>query len=551
MSDVLTAVLADSEREMDVLARGFEELAHATAGVLESAGAVVGCAEGEPMRALEGRLARLDAETRRFLDERLTATDAILETVTGEAVLLRKLERQTLAQRGIAREMEMLRVLTNIEVARLGEVGVSFAYLARELNDFSATVAKSTGELNRHTEERRRSVEETRRTLAAELPRMRSEFARTEEGLNRAVAVADSVLRQMTETSGRFRGCVEQIASEIAGVVAAIQSHDITRQQIEHVREALEMLAGQESLPAAERQAGLEIQQYQLRSIRDTVERWTGQIGTCLEGIGRIAGSEILDLAPAVFGEEQQLSSQLEGIGRLEAACARADAAVRASFAGISGLMPLVSEHLERSKAVRERLQLLMFNSIVEASHLGSQADGILEISRTIKRISAAWSGLTGDSEEAVGRIRGLVEGSGGALEVFAEGRQAALNEAEAAMQEGLAGLGEAARCAEERGKQIRDEMLPLEAKLAGLGEARDRLQACLGRLAGVLEDVERVQAAMPVQSRTAWDVEAMERRFAGSYTTEMERAVLRAALSGGPLPDGAQSFAGNDVELF
>ena len=556
MGEDLTAVLGDSEREIGVLARGFEELAQGTAEVVESARAVVSCAESEPMQALRGKLDRLNTETQRFLSERLGATAAILETVTGEALRLKTLERQTQAQRGIARETEMLRVLTNIEVARLGEVGASFAYLAHELNDFSATVAKSTGELSRHTGERRRAVEETRRTLTAELPRMRIEFAHTGEGLNRAVEVADAVLRQMTETSGRFRGCVEQIATQIAGVVAAIQAHDITRQQIEHVRSGLEMLAAAEpqderSLTAAERRGGLAIQQYQLRSIRLTVEQWTGQIGSCLQAIRKVASSEILDLAPAVFEEEAQLSSQLEGIGRLEAACAQADGAVRASFAGISGLMPLVAEHLARSKAVRERLQLLMFNSIVEASHLGTQADGILEISRTIKRISAAWSGLTGESEQAVGHIAALVEGSRAALEVFGEGRRATLNEAEEAVQGGLASLREAARCAEEKGRQIQDAVVPLDARLAGLGEARDRLEACLARLAGVLAAVEQVQAAMPRGPEAALDAEAMERRFGASYTTEMERAVLRAAVAGGPLPEAGQSFAGNDVELF
>jgi hypothetical protein len=42
-----------------------------------------------------------------------------------------------------------------------------------------------------------------------------------------------------------------------------------------------------------------------------------------------------------------------------------------------------------------------------------------------------------------------------------------------------------------------------------------------------------------------------VERRFSASYTTEMEREVLRAALSGRPLPVTEQTFAGNAVELF
>ena len=43
-------------------------------------------------------------------------------------------------------------------------------------------------------------------------------------------------------------------------------------------------------------------------------------------------------------------------------------------------------------------------------------------------------------------------------------------------------------------------------------------------------------------------EVEAM---FAVSYTTEVERAVLRAALDGAPMPVAQQSLAGNDVEFF
>jgi hypothetical protein len=38
---------------------------------------------------------------------------------------------------------------------------------------------------------------------------------------------------------------------------------------------------------------------------------------------------------------------------------------------------------------------------------------------------------------------------------------------------------------------------------------------------------------------------------FSASYTTEMERGVLRAALNGTELPGAQQTFAGNSVELF
>lgn len=452
----------------------------------------------------------------------------------------------------------MLRVLTNIEVARLGEVGAGFEYLARELNDFSVAVAKSTGELMGHTRERRRTVEETRRTLEVELPRMREEFAGTEEELGRAAKRMELTLRQLAETPQRFRGAVTAVAGQIGGVVAAIQAHDITRQQMEHVRDALRKIGTEMRGPegAAERRAGLRIQSYQLRSIRETVGRWMAQIGTCLEDMGRVASGEILELAPAVLREERELGAELGEIEKLEERCAAADGKVRASFAGIAGLMQLVNEHLERSKRVRDRLQLLMFNSIVEASHLGAQADGILEISTTIKRISSAWSEITSGSEEAVARIAGLVETSGGALAVFAEGRCEALQQAQRETHEGLEILREAGRCAETQGRAIQEEIGAVQGRLAGIGSARDRLESSFGRLAEVVEAVERAEAGMErsgraTADRATADREAMEAKFAAGYTTEMERAVLRAALAGGPLPAFETHLEGNGVELF
>lgn len=563
MSQELARVLADSECEINALAGGFAELASVTHSVLDDAASVVQCAEGSAVVSLPARVEQLDRATRSFLEERLTATAGILETVTSEAALLARLARQTQAQRAVAKETEMLRVLTNIEVARLGAVGASFEYLAHELSDFSEAVAGSTAELMGHTEERCRTVEETRHTLARELPRMREEFGRTEEGLTHAVSAVSAIVHDLAERPGHFRRCVEEIAEQIAGVVAAIQAHDITRQQIEHVEKAMGAIAlelrdvsadGGAAGAAGKRTEaalGLRIQSYQLRGIRETVEGWTEQIRSCLAALGHIASSEVLEMAPAVLAEERRLSVQLSGLERVEEACAVADAKVRSSFAGITGLMQLVNEHLERSRSVRDRLQLLMFNSIVEASHLGTQADGILEISTTIKRIASDWSGINSRSETAMAEIAALVDASGTALAVFEGGRGAEVSEAGTSMHEGLKILRCAAACAETKGREIQEQIGALRQKLAGVSGPRDRLEECFRRLSALLDGLEQVRDTLPSGEEAGSNREAIAQRFSADYTTETEREVLRAALAGGPLPTGRPGFAGNSVELF
>jgi hypothetical protein len=140
---------------------------------------------------------KLGSAAKGFTRGRLEATAGILETVIAEEALLGQLSEMTRGQKAIVKETEMLRVLTNIEVARLGEVGAGFEYLAHELNDFSQSVARSTNELTGHTEERRKAIAETHRTLELELPEMREEFRRIEESLDHALATVESTLGQM------------------------------------------------------------------------------------------------------------------------------------------------------------------------------------------------------------------------------------------------------------------------------------------------------------------------------------------------------------------
>jgi hypothetical protein len=69
--------------------------------------------------------------------------------------------------------------------------------------------------------------------------------------------------------------------------------------------------------------------------------------------------------------------------------------------------LQVFNEHLKRSKAVRDCLRLLSFNSIIESSHLGAQAAAMLSIAKGINGISNEWSQITNKSGESMGRFSG------------------------------------------------------------------------------------------------------------------------------------------------
>jgi hypothetical protein len=93
-----------------------------------------------------------------------------------------------------------------------------------------------------------------------------------------------------------------------------------------------------------------------------------------------------------------------------------------------------------------------------------------------------------------------------------------------------------------------------MRAKIAQVGRIGDLLDRSFGRIDGVLDEIEIVKQQIEIAHPAATngcDPDEIEHLFSATYTTEMERDVLRAALHGTAIPLGQQSFQGNSIELF
>jgi uncharacterized protein YoxC len=563
----LDAVARATEREIQAVARAFEGLTGYTDTILELTAAIVASVESESISSVLPGVRTLGAVARRFIGERLQATTEILEMVAAEVKVLRQLSLVTRGQSVIARKTKALSVLTNIEVAHLGTVGASFQNLALQLTEFSQSLTDNIQELARHTDDRRGAIEETRRVLSAELPRQRENLARIEVDLAGALAVAESGLTRLSTTPEQFRTGMRDLAEQVAGVVSAIQAHDITRQQIEHVQEAFTLISAKigadgnpENAMADARPwacAGLTIQIYQLRTIKETVANWGNQIKTCMSGILTVSASEVVGIGPMVLDQEKEVSSQLAQIELLERASQAYSDSVRDTLGGLSTLMHLVSEHLRRSKSVRDCLQLLTFNSIIEATHIGAQANAILAIAKNIENISAEWNEFTRQSGLAMQEILQLVERTNQLMEAFSETSNQALREAQVQTRTSLDSLRATAAFAAGRAKEMKIATENMQAKIAEAGTTGTMLDACFGRFDAVLTEIERAKRELEIDppdgkdGENRYDAAEVERLFSASYTTEMEREVMHAALRGAAPPVAQQTFAGNSVELF
>jgi hypothetical protein len=557
-----TAVTTESQIRSVALA--FRGLAGQTDEILNLAAAIVGCVESESVSSILPKVQGLGAAARKFIGDRLQATAGLLEAVATEVKVLRELSEVTGQQAEIALKTKALSVLTNVEVAHLGTMGAGFQYLARELAEFSKSLIADAKALETHMDSRKTTIEETRRALSTELPRLREKLGTIEEDLGKDLSALNASLTHLSNAPAQFRMCVEDIARQIAGVVSAVQAHDITRQQSEHIEEAFDIIS--DKLHSADRHvdgasrdlpdayAGITIQIYQLQSVRVTVEHWTSQIKECMDGIRRVSASEMSGIGPMVLAQEADVSSQLAHIESLERESQACSLRIQRTLDGLSGLMQFVTEHVQRSRSIRDRLRLLSFNSIIEASRLGTKADAVLAIAKTIKEISGEWSEVADRSWQAMEEMQMMAKETETTREAFSEASNEKLREAQEQTRAGLENLRTAAAFAASRSKEMESITGKMQAQSAEVSGNDNLLETCTGKIDALVSQLESMKLELERNNpgmNFKCDEKVAEQMYAASYSTEMEREVMQAALRGMPLPGAKPMLGGNSVELF
>lgn len=557
--DILASMTRVGEPEIESLARTFAKLAGESNRIVGLAAKIVECIGDEGVTSVVPALRALGAAEMDLIESRLQATRGILESTGVEKNVLRQLSKVTRSQCGIALKTRVLAMMTNVEVGRLGSQGKSFEYLAGELNNFSRSLSTDTGELERHTQNRRTAIEATNHVLSAELPRLAEELGRIKGKLADDLALLESDMARLGSIPMQFETCVQGIGTQIAGAVAAIQSYDITRQQIEHVDMAIVDIASE--IPSGRRRKegsrvslGITIQLCQLRQIRETVVNWIAQVRDCLDATLKISASEVAGISPMVRARESEVSARLDHIEQMRSESKAHGATIYGTVGEHSSLVKLIEQQVKTAAVTQQTLHLLSLNAIIEGDRLGAQADTVLEIGKGILDLTQEWSRITDQSDQSMRAIAELVGRADTLTAKLSETEGQNLEQAQARARLGLECLRAASEFASSQAREIKLGLEAMRTMADGVLRSVDVLEAAHRQLDEVLSILESVQIELEVQSAKVCDTheaEALKQHFSASYTTEMEREVLRVALGGTPLPPLRPTLEGNGVELF
>ncbi len=564
-------------REDDFLALGAElqDVAQRVQDIAADSQKLNHIASGDTVRhIMEELVAELDAmQTLCHVDE-----DAVDLTMLARArELVHELSKSIRDYARVVRTLQMLGISTRIESARLGSDGRGFSTLADDVEKLGYKIVEYSDRIMQQANTLD-ALAEKAEASTREMHDMQRECAYSVFGSIRDnMSTLHEVANASRKTSDDVRGHMVDIAASTARIIGSLQFHDIVRQQVEHVEEALaDARTGLEKAPDADEALGEELavaadicalQQAQLENARSsfsdavsTLRRELAAIAASVRGVGERTGG---------FSDESCMGDNCSGTAVLdhmersvmEIAASMLSLAEQGERMGhvmgeVAEMVAQMSVFLEDIEDVGDEIELIALNASIRAAHTGEKGKALGVLASSIQRLSQD----AGDSTTALATLLREVDGVAGKLKTYATAYLDSSRVTEISGElEGLThGLrevnGEAARLFARVGTACAELAARVDHAVQGLG-FDVQVTAGLSDAAGeVGEMAATLREKVPASARAA-----ATRRLAAMrdrYTMEQER-VLHGRILGGEDASSASSAAGGEdgygdnVELF
>lgn len=465
--------------------------------------------------------------------------------------------------------------LTRIETTRLGGVGVDFGNLAEEVKPLSERIQSSgegvlqtAAELDRGVQSALRHGKELQ---ASELKNLQAMAQEVMDGLH-----AFEQQRQRARAASEAQAAqYAAVCEAIDDLVRSIQFHDITRQQVEHVMQALRQISsgGSEgtftgATIAAGRAAILSLQDSQLAEAARVFANCVASIERDLPAIsGRLrdmaaASRDLAGLSPGgqdsfFVNMEGSLTSILEAAG----ACGKTEAEMRALAADLHVLIERMRQSILDIRGTEISIERIAINATIHATQIGEPGDALNVVAERMRLLAIDSNRSTEDAGALLDSMLAVVDGldcESGAQDETMRADPEAVNARTRAALEDLHASSESSL------RQVQ-EIAALGSRLAeDVDTAGQDFEP--GRLFAATMDHVRAElarlGAQAVPSNDG-DREARARhleQFAAGYTMERQREIHASVVAGSAPAEGtSQTVAtvvgegnlGENVELF
>lgn len=468
-----------------------------SADISGMANQLVSVVSGENVVSLTGRLQQIMLDMTDYLASARSRSNDSCRTLEQVQSLLDKLSEPLEGFQKMNKSLRMLSISTKIESARLGELGSGFVNLAMDVEKLSHQVNEKSSAILAH----RQLLVTMIATNLASVHSTETDQDATVTTILRDTACNLQALVAVNERCTRFGQTVSLISSEVTGsiseVVSSMQMHDMTRQQLEHVVEALERLAGELSGTSVLEKEGEvrrviveagDVCELQAAQLRFASSELYSAVCTIIDNLREVAQKQsvIAQESIAITGSTDTADTSFVDVmstGMLAVAaeltsCAWADQSTSDTMRRVAQTIDEIAAFVTDIEAIGSEIELIALNSQIKAARTGSEGAALGVLAEAIKRLSDEAVRQTDAVAETLSGIHSVTEH----LLVDAENGENQLGTRVASIQDELAVVL----------RNMGEMNTDMRAVLTGLNE----------RVLSLTEDVEQATAAVDVHQR-------------------------------------------------
>lgn len=351
---------------------------------------------GEDARGL---IADLESRFREMEEYFLVANRTAEQAGESLGAILRELQqmhRLMVGFQGQVGNLRMLKMLTNIQSASMSGKGAGFGNVATDIGKLAQSVQSSSGTIIDRIKALRTDLEEAVDMLAIFAGRQKHLGGMVVTSMNRDIAALVSMHVNCSGGVNTVSGEAEAMSREVNNLVVSMQFQDITRQQMDHAREALaEIRADLDGVAIGETAGICALQSAQLAHCSGELETAVAEMTSSLRSIAvRAAASAASIHGMFVLADEvggSSIGDMEQGMASIAASFAEnvvTNRTLTATMLTVTQAMAEITAFAEDIDYIGSEIRLIALNAIIKSVQAGRDGAAFSVIAETVKRQS-------------------------------------------------------------------------------------------------------------------------------------------------------------------
>ncbi|MEO5359798.1 MAG: methyl-accepting chemotaxis protein [Nitrospirota bacterium] len=305
--------------------------------------------------------------------------------------------------RKLSKTISIIGTLIRIETARVGNA--EFNIMTDLVDTLAKQILKGTDEIITSVKSANLGVADVNERLAPFIETAGRELDFVKSRVDVILGELDAMSTQAKWLCERISNRAYSISPEVGEVVASIQFHDITRQQIEHVSEAFHDIEAKIATFDSEDENGrfilirwvteaIKIQIGQLNFVQNETQKAAVTISNSLSKVSELSEAQAED-AMTITAEEESGNNKISLVGTALDALVKVLVAVNdmtvnllESIKTTSTNIQGMTGHVANIESISENMNLMAMNAMIKVSRVGDAGRGLGVLANEISNLS-------------------------------------------------------------------------------------------------------------------------------------------------------------------